>query len=67
MARVNFDNIEDSLLLKKPVGTHHYGAQRPGFDTSVGVGSVGREDYDRFVNWIAEGGVCGGTATQCVR
>ncbi len=67
MARVNFENIADSLLLKKPSGIHHYGAQRTGFDLSFGVGSVEREDYDRFVNWISEGGVCGGTVTQCVR
>ncbi len=65
MARVNLEYIEDSLLLKKPVGIHHYGNQRPGFDSSAGVGTPDREDYDRFVNWISEGAACGGNATQC--
>jgi hypothetical protein len=67
MARVNFNYIEDSLILKKPSGNHHYGDQRAGFDTSLDVGAAGRADYDMFVNWIAEGAVCGGTSDQCVR
>lgn len=67
MARVRLDHIEDSLILKKPSGFHHYGDQRAGFDTSLAVGSAGRAAYDMFVNWIAEGAPCGGTADQCVR
>jgi len=67
MTRVNFDYIEDSLILKKPSGNHHYGDQRNGFNTSLPVGAAGRADYDMFVNWIAEGAVCGGTTVQCVR
>jgi mono/diheme cytochrome c family protein len=69
MARVNPDYVENSLLLKKPSGNHHYGGMiggaSGGFDTSETVGSGGRDDYDMFVNWIAEGAVCGGTAVQC--
>ena len=69
MARVNPSSIEDSLLLKKPSGLHHYGSlvggAAGGFDTSLPVGSAGRADYDLFVNWISEGRVCGGTADQC--
>jgi hypothetical protein len=67
MTRVNFENIGDSLLLKKPAGVHHFGDLQAGFDTSLSVGAAGRDDYDMFVNWISEGAVCGGTATQCVR
>ena len=62
MARVNLEYIEDSLILKKPSDNHHFGNLRTGFDTTLGVGLSGREDYDRFVNWIAEGAACGGTA-----
>jgi mono/diheme cytochrome c family protein len=71
MARVNFEDVGDSLLLKKPSGRHHFGDQRPGFDTSLSVGAVGRANYDMFLNWISEGAVCGGTTTgpapECVR
>jgi hypothetical protein len=66
--RVNFEYVEDSLLLKKPSGKHHYGsntAVNAGFDTSLPVGDIAPYNYDMIVNWIAEGVVCGGTATQC--
>jgi len=70
-ARVNLEDIEDSLLLKKPSGRHHYGGLRPGFDSSLPVGSNDRAGYDLFVNWISEGAACGGTTTgaarQCVQ
>ncbi|MEM7562084.1 MAG: hypothetical protein AAF353_03420 [Pseudomonadota bacterium] len=67
MARVNLDFIEDSLMLKKPAGIHHFGDQRSGFNIDEPIGHVDRSDYDMFVNWIAEGSACGGTAVQCVR
>ena len=67
MARVNLDFAEDSLIVKKPSGIHHFGGQQTGFDLSTGVGSAARADYDRFVNWISEGVACGGTAAECVR
>ena len=67
MARVNFEFIEESLILKKPSGIHHYGDQRTGFNISLAVGAAGRADYDMFVNWIAEGAQCGGTVDECVR
>ena len=70
MARVNLEVIEDSLILKKPSGLHHYGGQTAidlGFDISRDLGDFERRNYDRFVNWIAEGAACGGTPQQCVR
>ena len=68
MVRVNLEYIEDSLILKKPSGRHHYGGAQAidkGFDTTKALGSVARDNYDLFVNWISEGAVCGGTETQC--
>jgi len=70
-ARVNLEDIEDSLILKKPSGQHHYGGQRGRFDSSLPVGSNDRAGHDLFVNWISEGASCGGTTTgadrQCVQ
>jgi len=63
--RINFEYAEDSLILKKPTGRHHYGGQRPGFDTAQVIGNSARATYDLFVNWISEGAVCGGTSAQC--
>ena len=66
--RINFEYIEDSLILKKPSGKHHYGGEtaiNSGFDTSQAVGNIARVNYDILVNWIAEGAVCGGTETEC--
>lgn len=54
-ARVNLQDVPRSLLLTKPSGLHHFGSQRPGFDTSSPVGSPDREYYDLFVNWIYAG------------
>ena len=54
-ARVNLADVPHSLLLTKPSGLHHFGAQRPGFDISRPVGSPARENYDLFVNWIYAG------------
>ena len=65
MARVNLEYVEDSLILKKPSGIHHFGNQRIGFDTSLALGSAGRADYDMFVNWIAEGAICGVDDARC--
>ena len=42
MTRVLPEYVEDSLLLKKPSGQHHYGKQVDGFHTSLTVGSVAR-------------------------
>jgi hypothetical protein len=64
-ARANLDFIEDSLILKKPSGFHHNGNQLSGFDVGEDVGDPQRADYDRFLNWIAEGAPCGGNANQC--
>ena len=64
-ARVNFENIADSLVLKKPADVHHFGGLRPGFSIDQAIGASSRASYDLLVNWISEGAVCGGTATQC--
>lgn len=63
--RVNFNNIEDSLFIKKPSSLHHFGALRAGFDADSEVGTLDRDAYDLFVNWISEGAICGGTSAQC--
>lgn len=65
MARVNQDDLENSLLLRNPSGNHHNGGLLTGFDTTQTIGSAGRFNYDLFVNWIAEGAVCGGSISQC--
>ncbi len=69
MTRVNREDIENSLLLRKPSGQHHNGGQVAvtggGFNISLAAGASGRATYDLFVNWISEGAVCGGTAPQC--
>jgi hypothetical protein len=65
MTRVNLENVGDSLILKKPSNTHHYGGLRPGFDTSNPIGTSQRRAYDLFTNWISEGAVCGGSTIQC--
>jgi hypothetical protein len=71
MARVNLEVIEDSLLLKKPAGKHHFGDQINGFDDSLAVGSNGRAKFDLFANWIYEGAPCGrigeAVTPECVR
>jgi len=65
--RVNLEDIEDSLLLKKPSGKHHFGGRRVRFDSSLPIGSNDRAGYDLFVNWISEGATCGGTTTGAAR
>ena len=54
-ARVNLADVPHSLLLTKPSGLHHFGAQRPGFDIQRPVGHQDRKNYDLFVNWIYVG------------
>jgi mono/diheme cytochrome c family protein len=65
MTRIMPEFVEDSLLLKKPSGWHHYGHQVDGFDTSLPVGAAGRASYDLIVNWISEGAVCGIDGPEC--
>ena len=63
MARVNLENVEDSLVLKKPSGNHHNGGlinyTTAFFDTSDPLGDADRATYDMIVNWISEGANCG--------
>ncbi|MGV3742747.1 MAG: hypothetical protein ACO1NO_10610, partial [Burkholderiaceae bacterium] len=53
--RINFSDVEASPLLRKPSGHHHNGGLLAGFNTGLAVGVAGREDYDKFVNWIMNG------------
>lgn len=50
LARVNFADPGNSPLLTKPLGEHHNGGVRPGFDLTGD-----RNRYDTFVNWIMAG------------
>lgn len=52
LARVDFKDPENSLLLTKPSGNHHYGGQREGFEID---NPANRQHYDLFLNWILEG------------
>ncbi|MFT5400672.1 MAG: hypothetical protein ACI8XW_003483, partial [Gammaproteobacteria bacterium] len=68
LARVNMEVIEDSLILKKPSRVHHYGgsqAQNFGYNLTKTLGDFDRRNYDKFVNWIAEGAPCG-TGASCL-
>ncbi|MFT7557178.1 MAG: hypothetical protein ACI9LO_003512, partial [Planctomycetota bacterium] len=59
---------EDSLILKKPSRVHHYGgsqAQNFGYNLTKTLGDFDRRNYDKFVNWIAEGAPCG-TGASCL-
>ncbi len=52
LARINFSDPVNSLLLTKPSNNHHYGELRGGFD----VDNPGdRYNYDLILNWILEG------------
>ena len=63
--RVIPEYIEDSLWLKKPSGQHHNGNRTSGLNTSVSAGAMERASYDMYVNWIAEGAVCGMVGPEC--
>ena len=64
LSRVNLEEVGGSLILTKPSGNHHYGAQRSGFNAELSVGLGGRSTYDLFVNWISEGAACGDGNTE---
>lgn len=52
IARVNFEDPENSLILTKPSNNHHYGELRGGFDLD---NPDDRHNYDLILNWILEG------------
>ncbi|VAW55599.1 hypothetical protein MNBD_GAMMA05-2168 [hydrothermal vent metagenome] len=52
LARVDFNDPENSLILTKPSNAHHYGGLRGGFEVS---NPANRQNYDLFLNWIMEG------------
>lgn len=53
-ARINFVNVESSLLLRRPSGHHHPGGLLDGFDINNQIGG-NRSHYDTFLNWILNG------------
>jgi hypothetical protein len=53
--RINFTDIEQSPLLRKPSGHHHKGERLAGFDSSKPPGDPARAGYDLFLNWILAG------------
>jgi hypothetical protein len=50
LQRINFKEPVESLLLRKPSNSHHYGGLRFGFDLEGD-----RSNYDLFLNWILQG------------
>ena len=52
LARVDFNDPENSLILTKPSNNHHYGGLRGGFEVD---NPSNRHNYDLFLNWILEG------------
>jgi hypothetical protein len=53
-ARLNFTDVEASLLLRRPSGHHHPGGLLDGFDVN-NQGTGNRVHYDTILNWIANG------------
>jgi hypothetical protein len=54
-SRINFTDIIDSPLLRKPSGHHHNGGMIAGFDSSKLPGDAARTDYDKITAWILRG------------
>lgn len=54
LSRIDFNDPENSLLLKKPSNHHHYGGLREGFEVD---NPANRQNYDLILNWILEGAV----------
>jgi hypothetical protein len=52
LARIDFNDIENSLVLKKPSQNHHYGGLVAGFEID---NPANRYNYDLFLSWIMEG------------
>ena len=52
LARVDFKDPENSLILTKPSNNHHYGGLRAGFEVD---NPSNRQNYDLILNWILEG------------
>jgi len=52
LSRVDFNDPENSLLLKKPSNNHHFGGLREGFEVD---NPANRQNYDLILNWILEG------------
>ena len=46
--RIDCDNPQDSLILRKPLGEHHFPGAKSGF-------SVGSSEYENFLRWIVNG------------
>jgi hypothetical protein len=52
LSRVDFNDPENSLILKKPSNNHHFGGLREGFEVD---NPANRQNYDLILNWILEG------------
>ena len=52
LARVDFNDPENSLLLRKPSNHHHFGGLVTGFELT---NPANRDIYDLFQSWILEG------------
>ena len=52
LARIDFNDPVNSLLLTKPSNNHHFGGLREGFEVD---NPANRQNYDLFLNWIMEG------------
>jgi cytochrome c553 len=56
--RINFSDLMDSPLLRKPSGNHHNGGQVAGFNNTIANSLPGdsvRQDYDKLTAWILLG------------
>jgi hypothetical protein len=52
LTRIDFNDPENSLVLKKPSNHHHYGGLITGFEID---NPANRANYDLFLNWILNG------------
>ena len=54
-SRINFTYPQNSPLLRKPSGQHHFAGQLGGFDLTFAPGAPERANYDLILSWILNG------------
>ncbi|MEH6346119.1 MAG: hypothetical protein V7785_13595 [Bermanella sp.] len=59
-ARVDFRDVDNSILIRKPTRLQHGGGQRIDLQTDVG-----KEIYSTLMNWIIAGAPCGNDESVC--
>ncbi len=59
-ARVDFRDVDNSILIRKPTRLQHGGGQRIDLQTDVG-----KEIYSTLMNWIIAGAPCGNDESIC--